>query len=51
MKNISNMFLAQSFYDFIKMTTQRDLVIFDSRHLPFLIVHYSHFQKNETLES
>ena len=58
--NISNMFLAQSwgletssrpFYGFIKTTIGRDLAIFNSWHLPFLIVPYSHIQKNETLES
>ena len=58
--NISNMFLAQcwrletssrSFYDFIKMTIQQDLAIFNGWHIPFLIVLYSPFQKNETLES
>ena len=60
MANISNMFLApcwrleaspRPFYDFIKMTIQQDLAIFNSRHLPFSIVPYSPFQKNETLES
>ena len=60
MTNISNMFLAQCwrletsfrpFYDFIKMVTVQNLAIFNSWHLPFLIVPYSHFQKNETLES
>ena len=54
------MFLAQCwrletsfrpFYDFIKMVTVQNLAIFNSWHLPFLIVPYSHFQKNETLES
>ena len=60
MTNISNMFLAECwrletssrlFYDFIKMTIQQDLVIFNGWHIPFLIVFYSPFQKNETLES
>ena len=60
MTNISNMFLAQCwrletssrpFYDFIKMTIQQDLAIFNGWHIPFLIVLYSPFQKNETLES
>ena len=60
MTNISNLFLAQCwrlessfrpFYDFIQMAIERNLVIFNSWHLPFLIVCYSHFQKNETLES
>ena len=58
MTNISNMFLAQywrletsfrSLYDFIKI--EQNLATFNSQHLPFLIVPYSHFQKNETLES
>ena len=57
--NISNMFLAQcwrletsprSFYDFIKMTIQQDLATFNSWHLPFLIVPYATFQKNEALK-
>ena len=56
MKNISNMFLAECwrletssrlFFDFIKMTIQQDLAIFNGWHLPFLIVLYSHFRKNE----
>ena len=60
MTNISNMFLAECwrletssrlFYDFIKMTIQQDLAIFNGWHIPFLIVLYSPFQKNETLES
>ena len=60
MKNISNMFLAECwrletssrlFFDFIKMTIQQDLAIFNGWHIPFLIVLYSPFQKNETLES
>ena len=60
MTNISNMFLAEwwrletssrPFYDFIKMTIQQDLAIFNGWHIPFLIVLYSPFQKNETLES
>ena len=60
MKNISNMFLAECwrletssrlFYDFIKMTIQQDLAIFNGWHIPFLIVFYSPFQQNETLES
>ena len=59
MTNISDIFLAQCwrletrsrpFYDFIKITILRDLVIFNSWHLPFLIVPYSPFQKHETLE-
>ena len=60
MKNISNMFLAECwrletsswlFYDFIKMTIQQDMAIFNGLHIPFLTVLYSPFQKNETLES
>ena len=60
MTNISNMFSAECgrletssrlFYDFIKMATQQDLAIFNGWHIPFLIVFYSPFQKNETLES
>ena len=60
LKNISNTVLAQywrletssrPFYDLIKMTIGQDLTIFNSWHLPFLIVPYSPFQKNETLES
>ena len=60
MTNISNMFLTECwrletssrlFYDFIKMTIQQDQAIFNGWHVPFLIVHYSPFQKNETLES
>ena len=58
--NISNMFMAQCwkletsyrpFYDFIEMTRYRSLAIFNSSHLPFLIVPYSPIQKNKTLES
>ena len=58
--NLSNMFLTECwsletssrfFYDFIKMTIEQDLVIFNGWHIPFLIVIYSPFQKNETLES
>ena len=57
-KNIANMFLAQCwrletssrpFYDFIKMTIGQDLTIFNSLHLPFLIIPYSPVQK-KTLE-
>ena len=59
-KNIFSMFLAQSwrletssrpFYGLIKTTIGRDLAIFNSWHLPFLIVPDSHIQKKETLES
>ena len=58
--NISNLVLGQCwrletsprpFYDFIKMTIGQDMAIFNSWHLPFLIVPYSPFQKDETLES
>ena len=58
--NISNMLLAQcwgletgprSFYDLIKITMQRDVAIFSSWHLPFLMVPYLAFQKNEIAES
>ena len=44
MTNISNMFLAECwrvetsfrpFYDFIKMTIQQDLAIFNGLHIPF----------------
>ena len=38
--------LAQAFNDFIKMTIYQDLAIFNSVHLPFLIVPYAPFQKN-----
>ena len=60
MTNTLIMFLAycwrletscRPFYGFIKMTIQQDLIIFNSWHLPFLIVAYSLFQKNETLDS
>ena len=60
MTNISNMFLTECwrletssrlFYDFIKITIQQDLAIFNGRHIPILIVLYSPFQKYETLES
>ena len=60
MTNISNMFLAECwrlgtstklFYDFIEMKIQQDMAIFNGWHIPFLIVLYSPFQKNETLES
>ena len=58
--NDSSMFLAKwwgleissrLFYDFIKITIQLDLAIFNDWHIPFLIVLYSPFQKNITLES
>ena len=54
LKNISNMFLAQSwwlettsrpFYGLIKTTIARDLAIFNSWHLPFLSVPDSHIFK------
>ena len=58
MKNITDIFFAECwiletssrlFYDFIKMTIQQDLVIFNGCHILFSIVLYSPFQKNETL--
>ena len=60
MTNISNMFLTQCwrletslrpFYNFIELAIKWNLAIFNSWYLPFLIVPYSHFQKNETVES
>ena len=60
MTNISNVFLVECwrletssrlFYDFIKITIQQDLAIFNDYHIPFLIALYSSLQKNETLES
>ena len=54
MTDISNMFLPECwrletscrpFYDFIKMTMQEDLAIFNGWHIPFLIVFYLPFQK------
>ena len=59
MANISNMFLTECwrletssrlFYDFIKKTIQQDLAIFNGWHIPFIIILYSSFQKNELLE-
>ena len=53
MINISNMLLTEHwrletksrpFYGFIKMTIERDLAIFDSWQLPFLIAPYPSFQ-------
>ena len=53
MTNISNVLLLSD-GDFgqslKKMKTKQDLATFDIRHLPFLIVPYLPFQKNETLE-
>ena len=58
--NTSNIFLVKCwrletssrlFYDFIKMTIQQDLAIFNGWHIPFLIVLYLPFQKNKKLES
>ena len=60
MTNMSKMFLAECwrletssrlFYDFIKMTKKQDLTNFNGWCVPFLTVLYSHFRKNETLES
>ena len=54
MTNTSTVFLAECwrletsswlFYDFIKMTIQQDMAIFNGWHIPFLIVLYSPFQK------
>ena len=54
MTDISNMFLTECwrletsfrlFYDFIKMTIQQDLAIFNGWYIPFLIVLYSPLQK------
>ena len=42
---------SRSFYDFVKMPIWGDLAIFNSRHIPSLIVPYSPFQKRKTLES
>ena len=59
MTTISNMFLAKCwrletssrpFYDFIKMTIQQDLAIFNCWYIPLFIVLYSPFQKNKTLK-
>ena len=61
MANISNMILAQYwrlktssrfFYDFTKMTTQRDPAIFNSRCLPFLtsLIHLFKNMKHRNLE-
>ena len=60
MTNISNMFLAECwrletnfrfFYDFIKITIQQDLGSILMVDIYHLIVLYSPFQKNNTLES
>ena len=60
MRNISYLFLAECwrletnsrlFYFFIKLKIKQDLTIFNGWHLPFLIVPYSPFQKDDTLES
>ena len=60
MTSISNIFSDQYwrletscrlFCDFIKMTIQQDLIIFNGWHIPFLIALYLTFQRNETLES
>ena len=57
--NISNMILAQyrrletssrPLYNFDEITKQ-DMSIFKSWYLPFLILPYSPFQKNGTLET
>ena len=58
--NIPNMILthcwgmktsSRPFYNFNKMTIYQDLSIFSSWYVPFLNLHYSPFQKNETLET
>ena len=52
MTNISNMFLAECWrLETSSRPFQQDLAIFNGWHIPFLIVLYSPFQKNETLES
>ena len=60
MTSISNIFLAECwrletssriFCDFIKITIQQDLTIFNGWHIPFLITLYSTFQKYGRLES
>ena len=43
--------LVSGFYDVLKMTIEQYLPIFNSSHLPFPIVSYSPFQKNEALGS
>ena len=57
--NISNMYSAEwwgletssrLFYDFIKVTIQKDLTILNGWHIPFLIVLYSPFQKKWNIE-
>ena len=59
MTNIFKMFFTECwrletssrlFYDFIKLTIQQDLAIFNDCHISFLIVLYLPFQKNETLK-
>ena len=59
MTNISNIFMAECWrletscrhlFDFIKMTIQQDLAIFNGCHLQFLTLPDSPFQKNATLE-
>ena len=42
---------SRPFYDFIKITMQRDLAMFNSRHLPFLDVPYPPFQEKQKVES
>ena len=42
---------SRLFYDFVKMKIQQDLTIFNGWHMPFSVVLYSPYQKNETLES
>ena len=45
--NAGNWKLVPGSYDFIKITIQQDLVIFNGWHVPFLIVLYSPLQKNK----
>ena len=44
-------FSSRPFYDFNEMTIEQYLSIFSSSYLQFLILPYSHFLKNETLET
>ena len=41
---------SRPFYGFVKTTMYRDLAIFNSWHLPFSVVSYSPFQKNQPFE-
>ena len=44
-------FSSRPFYDFNEMAIEQYLSIFSSSYLQFLILPYSHFLKNETLET